>query len=78
MSHEAENPLDDEDDNLIPVNSREEIPPFATDEEAAAFWETHSVGPGLAKLARRPGSPWAARELRRRERTQRETSKRPN
>lgn len=76
MNHNAPLPDDDEDDDLIPVNSREEIPPFASDEEATAFWETHDIGPGLAKLARRPGSPWAARELRQRERVQREAGQR--
>jgi hypothetical protein len=32
---------------LPPVNSRSEIPDFATEEEFAAFWQTHSLGPDL-------------------------------
>ncbi|OLV16845.1 hypothetical protein [Deinococcus marmoris] len=34
-------------DHLPPVNSREEIPEDMTTEEAAEFWDTHSIGPGL-------------------------------
>ena len=33
--------------NLPPVNSRSEIPEFASEEEFARFWQTHSIGPGL-------------------------------
>jgi hypothetical protein len=50
----------DLDGGLIPVNSRAEIPRFASDEDAAAFWETHCLGPGLLETARRPGGVWAA------------------
>lgn len=32
---------------LPPVNSRSEIPEFASEEEFAQFWQTHSIGPGL-------------------------------
>ena len=34
-------------DDLPPVNSRAEIPDFATEEEFIEFWQTHSLGPGL-------------------------------
>lgn len=33
--------------DLPPVNSTTEIPEFATEEEYAEFWQTHSIGPGL-------------------------------
>lgn len=33
--------------DLPPVNSRTEIPEFATEEEFIEFWQTHSIGPGL-------------------------------
>lgn len=56
---------EDLDGGLIPVNSRAEIPHFASDEEAAAFWETHCFGPGLLETARRPGGVWAAVAARR-------------
>ncbi|GBF07215.1 hypothetical protein DAERI_130045 [Deinococcus aerius] len=34
-------------DNLPVINSREEIPENMTTEEAAEFWDTHALGPGL-------------------------------
>ena len=34
-------------DNLPAINSRAEIPENMTTEEAADFWDTHSLGPGL-------------------------------
>ena len=34
-------------DELPPINSRAEIPEFATEEEFIEFWQTHSIGPGL-------------------------------
>jgi hypothetical protein len=33
--------------SLPPVNSRAEIPEFASEEEFVQFWETHSIGPSL-------------------------------
>ena len=38
--------------NLPPVNSRAEIPEFATDEEFSLFWQTHSLGQGLIEEAK--------------------------
>ena len=38
--------------NLPPVNSRTEIPDFASEEEFAQFWQTHSIGPGLIEEGR--------------------------
>ena len=38
---------DEQPDGLPPVNSRSEIPEFASGEEFAQFWQTHSIGPGL-------------------------------
>jgi CopG antitoxin of type II toxin-antitoxin system len=35
------------DDGLIVVNSEDEVPDFATEAEEAAFWDTHTFGPGL-------------------------------
>jgi predicted DNA binding CopG/RHH family protein len=34
---------------FITVNSREEIPSFATEEEEAAFWETHEFSEDLLR-----------------------------
>ena len=34
------------------MNSRTEIPEFATEEEFARFWETHSIGPALFEAAK--------------------------
>ena len=40
---------------LEPVNSPDEIPEFVSEEEEAAFWATHELGPAmLAKMERRP------------------------
>jgi hypothetical protein len=39
-------------DELPPVNSRTEIPKFASEEEFAQFWQTHSIGPGLIEEGR--------------------------
>lgn len=39
-------------DRLPIVNSPDEIPEFATEEEYATFWETHSPGPALFEAAR--------------------------
>ena len=39
-------------DNLIVVNSRDEIPDPMTTEEAAEFWDTHSPGPALFEAAK--------------------------
>lgn len=32
---------------LVPVNSRDEIPAFASEADEAEFWSTHSFGPEL-------------------------------
>ncbi len=32
---------------LIPVNSPEDIPAFATESEEHRFWSTHELGPGM-------------------------------
>ena len=34
---------------MIEVNSSDEIPAFANDEEAARWWGTHTAGPGLLR-----------------------------
>jgi uncharacterized protein (DUF4415 family) len=39
-------------DSLIPVE-RDAIPVFATDAEAAEFWDTHKPGPGILAAATR-------------------------
>jgi len=36
-----------EDDELIPVNSLDEIPRFANEDEEHEFWSTHSLGQPL-------------------------------
>jgi hypothetical protein len=36
---------------LIPVHSRAEIPHFADDDEAAAFWDTHEITEALLREA---------------------------
>lgn len=36
-----------EEQAMIEVNSRAEIPDFSTEEELIYFWQTHSIGPGL-------------------------------
>ena len=38
---------DHENDGLIPINSWDEIPEFASDDDAYAFWSTHCYGPAL-------------------------------
>lgn len=38
-------------DQLIEVNSWEQVPAFASEEEEAAFWGTHAFGPGLTAEA---------------------------
>jgi hypothetical protein len=43
---------EDLDGGLIPVNSVDEIPAFATEAQEAAFWSTHSFGEGLLAQAR--------------------------
>jgi hypothetical protein len=39
--------LNDQVPELIPVNDPSEIPAFVDEEEEAAFWSTHSFGPGM-------------------------------
>jgi hypothetical protein len=39
-------------DRFVVVNFRTEIPEFASEEEFAQFWETHSIGPGLIEEGR--------------------------
>jgi hypothetical protein len=39
-------------DRFVVVNSRAEIPEFASEEEFAQFWETHSIGPSLIEEGR--------------------------
>jgi len=43
------------DEEFIEVNSPEEIPPFANEDEEAEFWATHSLGPGMFKRMKRFG-----------------------
>jgi hypothetical protein len=43
---------DTQPEELPSVNSRTEIPKFATEEEFAQFWQTHSIGPGLIEEGR--------------------------
>ena len=45
---------EDEPDGLVPVNSLDEIPSFANEDEEHEFWTTHSFGPGLLEQMR-PG-----------------------
>jgi hypothetical protein len=43
------------------VNSWDEVPEFADDEEEAAWWDTHTPGPGMLRDARDvppEGAPW--------------------
>jgi hypothetical protein len=49
----------DADDGRIYVDSPEEVPDFATDEEERAFWRTHTFSPESwngGERAPRPGS----------------------
>jgi len=39
---------------LLEINSQDEIPVFKNDEEAAEFWSTHSMGPGLIDTSDAP------------------------
>ena len=39
-------------DELPAINSRSEIPEFATEAEFIDFWQTHSLGPGLFEDAK--------------------------
>jgi len=39
---------------LIPVYSRTELPHFASDDEAAAFWDTHEITEALLQEASIP------------------------
>ncbi len=41
--------------SLIPVNSRDEIPAFANEEEERAFWDTHCFGEELLRGFKRRG-----------------------
>jgi hypothetical protein len=46
---------------MAEVNSWDEVPEFADDQEAAAWWDTHTPGPGLLQDARDvppAGAPW--------------------
>lgn len=36
---------------LIEVNSWEEVPEFASDEECRDFWDTHGLGPGWTDVS---------------------------
>lgn len=36
------------------VNTVEEIPEFLSDAEEVAFWETHSLGPGMLETMQAP------------------------
>ncbi|GAA5533704.1 CopG family antitoxin [Deinococcus aluminii] len=39
--------MDHDYDYMPLINSRAEIPEFATEEEYIEFWQTHSIGPSL-------------------------------
>jgi hypothetical protein len=46
---------------MAEVNGWDEVPEFADDEEEAAWWDTHTPGPGMLKDARGvppAGAPW--------------------
>jgi hypothetical protein len=51
--------------DLIPVNSRAEIPVGMTEAEAAEFWDTHEFGPGLFEEPVQRGSAWDQMRRRR-------------
>jgi hypothetical protein len=40
---------------FVEVNSPDEIPDFASEDEEHEFWQTHSFGPGMLKDFRRLG-----------------------
>ncbi len=46
-------------DNMPVINSREEIPENMTTEEAADFWDTHALGPGLFEEGKNDPEAWA-------------------
>ena len=50
---------------LIPVRSRAEIPHFANDVEAAAFWDTHEITEELLQEASIPRERGPAARLAR-------------
>ncbi|WP_424950694.1 hypothetical protein [Deinococcus sp.] len=53
MTQTTETPLEPVLHEQLPaVNSRHEIPAEMTSEEAAEFWDTHSIGPGLIAAAK--------------------------
>lgn len=59
MANQSTPPQDDDDEyeGLIPVNSRDEIPANMTEAEAADFWYTHCLGPGMLSEVRRGPFP---------------------
>ena len=48
--------------DLLAVNSKAEIPEFATEEEYIEFWQTHSFGPGLLEEGKLDPDVQALRE----------------
>ena len=40
-------------DDFVEVNSPEEIPDFANEDEEHEFWQTHCLGPGMLSRMRR-------------------------
>lgn len=50
--------FDKQYDNLPVVNCLEDIPEFASEEEYANFWETHTPGPALFEAAKNNPESW--------------------
>ena len=50
-------------DNLPEVNSYDEIPAFANEDEEHEFWSTHALGDGILKTMRRRSLSEALKEI---------------
>jgi hypothetical protein len=61
---------DDVDDGLVPVNSRDEIPRFSSEDEEREFWATHCFGEKLLAEMREGGvdAVWKRQQQRLRKR----------